>query len=222
MLPPCFRCQLQAIVALSHAPPHAGTALAGILAVLLAGGLDMKATLAVSEEWSPIFGLRSNPCIVSCMLCATPAASGSDCVCHPCYRQHLSCPLRVCVDPSSRPSLVPHLHPQGKQHYLLYCLTPAMKPRMLMTGALGSRGSCMFVCPVHLPGASAQLRRASCTSPHLQDAWQGCTPACCAHRCLPAAHTPHACMPSAQPLHRAHAPRCILAGRGCLPKKGET
>jgi 26S proteasome regulatory subunit N1 len=44
-----------------------GTALAGILAVLLAGGLDMKATLA------------------------------------------------------------------GKQHYLLYCLTPAMKPRMLMT-----------------------------------------------------------------------------------------
>ena len=47
----------------------AGTALAGILAVLVAGGLDMKATLA------------------------------------------------------------------GKQHYLLYCLTPAMKPRMLMTGA---------------------------------------------------------------------------------------
>jgi 26S proteasome regulatory subunit N1 len=25
----------------------------------------------------------------------------------------------------------------GKQHYLLYALTPAMKPRMLMTGALG-------------------------------------------------------------------------------------
>lgn len=50
--------------------PPAGTALAGILAVLLAGGLDMKATLA------------------------------------------------------------------GKQHYLLYCLTPAMKPRMLMTGRL--------------------------------------------------------------------------------------
>ena len=46
-----------------------GTALAGILAVLLAGGLDMKSTLA------------------------------------------------------------------GKQHYLLFCLTPAMKPRMLMTGA---------------------------------------------------------------------------------------
>jgi hypothetical protein len=25
----------------------------------------------------------------------------------------------------------------GKQHYLLYALTPAMKPRMLMTGAPG-------------------------------------------------------------------------------------
>ena len=50
-------------------PPSTGTALAGILAVLVVGGLDMKATLA------------------------------------------------------------------GKQHYLLYCLTPAMTPRMLMTGA---------------------------------------------------------------------------------------
>jgi hypothetical protein len=55
----------------------AGTALAGILAVLVAGGLDMKATLA------------------------------------------------------------------GKQHYLLYCLTPAMKPRMLMTGGCwGAGGRC--------------------------------------------------------------------------------
>ena len=31
------------------------------------------------------------------------------------------------------PATLPVL--QGKQHYLLYCLTPAMKPRMLMTGA---------------------------------------------------------------------------------------
>ncbi|KAL4435475.1 hypothetical protein ABPG77_006237 [Micractinium sp. CCAP 211/92] len=58
-----------------------GTALAGILAVLLAGGLDMKATLA------------------------------------------------------------------GKQHYLLYCLTPAMKPRMLMT--VDEAGQ-MLPCPVRV------------------------------------------------------------------------
>ncbi|KAI3425164.1 hypothetical protein D9Q98_008935 [Chlorella vulgaris] len=58
-----------------------GTALAGILAVLLAGGLDMKATLA------------------------------------------------------------------GKQHYLLYCLTPAMKPRMLMTV---DEDGAMLPCPVRV------------------------------------------------------------------------
>lgn len=28
----------------------------------------------------------------------------------------------------------------GKQHYLLYALTPAMRPRMLMTGACKGRG----------------------------------------------------------------------------------
>ncbi|EFN53700.1 hypothetical protein CHLNCDRAFT_25435, partial [Chlorella variabilis] len=58
-----------------------GTALAGILAVLLAGGLDMKSSLA------------------------------------------------------------------GKQHYLLYCLTPAMKPRMLMT--VDEEGA-MLACPVRV------------------------------------------------------------------------
>ena len=75
-MPLCSGRLLSSLMALSRCCPHvtrlpAGTALAGILAVLLAGGLDMKSSLA------------------------------------------------------------------GKQHYLLYCLTPAMKPRMLMTGGWG-------------------------------------------------------------------------------------
>ena len=95
----------------------AGTALAGILAVLVAGGLDMKATLA------------------------------------------------------------------GKQLYLLYCLTPAMKPRMLMTGARGPR--CCWVCALAGAGCLAgrvcaclptciaasvhpSLRHACCAPLHLQ------------------------------------------------------
>lgn len=69
LAPAARLCLLNRLCSFGPVPLCPGTALAGILAVLLAGGLDMKATLA------------------------------------------------------------------GKQHYLLYCLTPAMKPRMLMTGA---------------------------------------------------------------------------------------
>lgn len=104
-------------------PTGAGTALAGILSVLVAGGLDMKGTLG------------------------------------------------------------------GKQHYLLYCLAPAMKPRMLMTGARSisvlftSRcGACWF------PGLRARphctARAAACTLLAFACVRCTCAKACCLLRLL--------------------------------------
>lgn len=49
----------------------------------------------------------------------------------------------------------------GKQHYLLYCLTPAMKPRMLMTGAAAAASLRVAGC------ALFQLRPAGCACPSL-------------------------------------------------------
>ncbi len=126
--------------------PPAGTALAGILAVLLAGGLDMKATLA------------------------------------------------------------------GKQHYLLYCLTPAMKPRMLMTGRLPladplllARSFALFsslharttaplaaMAPVPAPSTAMCLPvRSACQLLFLLSGWR-CLAACHACACLAARRGPGA------------------------------
>lgn len=78
-------------------------------------------------------------------------------------------------------SCVPRLYPQGKQHYLLYCLTPAMKPRMLMTGAL--------CWPVLYWLECLPLGATGCwLPPLLQVLLLACTPMCCCHAAHMHAH----------------------------------
>lgn len=102
--------------------PHAsGTALAGILAVLLAGGLDMKATLAVRGRCRRR-GCACGQLAGQPLLALWSRAAG--------MQAPMLSVTQGCSTVPSHPAW-----PQGKQHYLLYCLTPAMKPRMLMTGA---------------------------------------------------------------------------------------
>ena len=88
--------------------------------MLLAGGLDMKATLAVRGLDAAL-----GTSVMDSLAAGTEAAL-------PCS----GFPPLVNLRSPSQPMFISgSLVPQGKQHYLLYCLTPAMKPRMLMTGA---------------------------------------------------------------------------------------
>lgn len=102
---------------------------------------------------------------------------------------------------------------QGKQHYLLYCLTPAMKPRMLMTGA----PACC--CTVGTWFASADADALPTLMQHVACCfWLRtlCTNAMC--RCMPCHHAAH--------MHTLHlnAPMrcCTLCGgrAGMLPQIG--
>lgn len=54
----------------------------------------------------------------------------------------------------------------GKQHYLLYCLTPAMKPRMLMTGRPPPPPRCLHApAPTHVM-RTAHLHLCPCLQLH--------------------------------------------------------
>lgn len=121
--------------------PRAGTSLAGILAVLLAGGLDMKATLA------------------------------------------------------------------GKQHYLLYCLTPAMKPRMLMTG---TGWWCCRACRAQLRGPVRLVCCNHCCRSVVPIAMKARRRCACANKlCFVTLHCTHTCIRCAAFLHAPlHAPMC--------------
>lgn len=81
----------------------------------------------------------------------------------------------------------------GKQHYLLYCLTPAMKPRMLMTG----RAPAAPPLPAHsVVCCWASAAMPACPRPALRHPAVACR---CAVPALPACGLP------------LLAPRCCLA-----------
>ena len=107
--------------------------------------------------------------------------------CHACCAARLRAQLCTTAPPHSLTNLPdpPCLRAmQGKQHYLLYCLTPAMKPRMLMTGA----PACLHLVGTWLRPLTLMWHVACCF-------W------------LPIAHVVHRCH---VPLH-ALPPCCIHA-----------
>lgn len=82
-------CLCQSIIAFPSRT--AGTALAGILAVLLAGGLDMKATLAVRGRCGSSF-------LMEMMLLVSLVSKCSVCTCQP--GSLLPAALKSCPSPA--------------------------------------------------------------------------------------------------------------------------